>query len=303
MSTEKKVQRVREARQEGTALQPALSAVELPRSTWYYHQNRKVSYKEKYQWLKPILEEIITENPAYGVRRIKCELQESYGHRVNHKVLRRLLPMWDLSVRRGTRSGKNTGPRAAISAAGSRADLVNGRDEISPFEVSVTDFTELRYDGGAKGAKLMPVLGHETKMVYGWALGPERNSQLALRAWERATETFQNLGIAYAEMIVHHDQDSVYTSFQWLHRLLIEDNVRLSFSMRGAKGNTVMEAFNGNFKHESTSLFAGATDVEQLREIVDSQMVYYNRRRRHSAIGNVSPADYVRRVTGENDKN
>lgn len=104
-------------------------------------------------------------------------------------------------------------------------------------------------------------------------------------------------------MIVHQDQDSVYTSFQWLHRLLIEEGVRLSFSMRGAKGNTVMEAFNGNFKHESTSLFAGATDVEQLRKIVDSQMVYYNRRRRHSTIGNVSPADYVRRVTGENDEN
>ena len=301
MSTEQKVQRVKEARAEGIRLQPALSAVDLPRSTWYYHKNRKVSYEEKYQWLRPIVEDIITENPAYGVRRIKSELLDSYGYRVNHKVLRRVLRIWNLSMRRSTRSGKNDGPREAITAAGSGADLVSGRAEIGPFEVSVTDFTEIRYDEATKRAKLMPVLGHETKMVYGWALGPERNSQLALRAWRRAMETFRELGITWAEMIVHQDQDSVYTSFDWLRRLLIEDDVRLSFSMRGAKGNTVMEAFNGNFKHENSSLFAGANDVEQLREIVHSQIAYYNRRRRHSAIGNISPADYIRHLKREKE--
>ena len=103
-------------------------------------------------------------------------------------------------------------------------------------------------------------------------------------------------------MIVHHDRDSVYTSFEWLWRLLMEDDIQLSFAMRGAKDNTVMEAFNGSFKREGGSLFTEASEMEELREVVADQISYYNRDRRHSAIGYVSPTDYVRSLLqGENE--
>jgi len=38
-------------------------------------------------------------------------------------------------------------------------------------------------------------------------------------------------------LIVHHDQDSVYTSYRWLRQLLIEDKAVVSFCERGAKDN------------------------------------------------------------------
>ena len=303
MTNEQKVQHVREAREEGTRLEPALRAVELARSTWYYHRNQKGDYEEKYEWLRPLLEEIIRENSGYGVPRIKRTLEESYGHTVNHKVLRRLLRMWDLSLRRNTQKPDADGVRSAIRTAGSQADLVTGRDDIEPFEVTVTDFTELHYAGGTRKARLMPLIGHETKMVYGWALGPERNGRVAIRAWERALETFQRFDICPEDMIVHHDRDSVYTSFRWLWRLLMEDGVRLSFAMRGAKDNTVMESFNGRFKDEGDSLFTEASDVEELREVVSEQMRYYNRDRIHSFIDYVPPASFVRRLRRGEDEN
>jgi hypothetical protein len=40
--------------------------IELPKSTWYYHQNEKVSYEEKYAHLLPDLEAIALEHPEYG---------------------------------------------------------------------------------------------------------------------------------------------------------------------------------------------------------------------------------------------
>lgn len=301
MSTEQKVQRVREARGKGTRLEPALRAVELPRSSWYYHKSEKVSYEEKYEWLRPLVEEIIAANPAYGVRRIKRELQEGYGHRVNHKVLRRLLKVWDLSLRQNVHRPKASGVRSAVKAVGCRADLVTGREDIAPFEVAVTDFTDLPYGGGSRTAKLMPVVGHQTKMAYGWTVGPRRNRELALRAWRQAKETFSRTGITCEGMIVHHDRDSVYLSFQWLSELLIEDGVRVSYAMRGAKDNTVMEAFNSSFKTEGESLFTEAEDVEELRRVVDRQMRYYNRQRRHSSIGYRSPAGYIRFLRQEED--
>lgn len=39
----------------------ACEAVELSKATWYYHKNQKVDYEEKYNYLKPIIEEIIRE--------------------------------------------------------------------------------------------------------------------------------------------------------------------------------------------------------------------------------------------------
>jgi len=56
---------------------------------------------------------------------------------------------------------------------------------------------------------------------------------LALEAWEVAKATFQQLAIPYAGMIVHHDQDSVYTGYHWTGRLLLEDGVRLSYTLSG----------------------------------------------------------------------
>ena len=51
MSTERKVALARGA-ESGHALSPVLEALELPRSTWYYHQNHRVSYTAKYAHLR-----------------------------------------------------------------------------------------------------------------------------------------------------------------------------------------------------------------------------------------------------------
>lgn len=290
------MEKVTQARKEGMELGPALSAMELPRSTWYYHKNEKVSYREKYEWLQPLVQQIIADHPAYGVRRIQRELSEEYDCRVNHKVLRRVLEMWDLSMKRKVHKGSQNGIKSAIRTAGSQADLVSGRDNIDQFEVTVTDFTDLRYAGGKRKAKLMVLLAYKTKVVYGWAVGSERNRQLALSAWERAKATFTELGISVEGMIVHHDRDSVYTSFQWLRQLLVEDQAVVSYAMGGAQDNTVMESFNGSFKRENDSLLQDAADIEELRMVVRDQIGYYNNDRRHSSIGYEFPRRHAEQM-------
>lgn len=38
-------------------------------------------------------------------------------------------------------------------------------------------------------------------------------------------------------MIVHHDQDAVYTGYSWTGQLLLQDKVQLSYALDGAKDN------------------------------------------------------------------
>ena len=66
-------------------------------------------------------------------------------------------------------------------------------------------------------------------------------------------------------LIVHQDQDSVFTSYRWLRRLLLEDGVRLSYSPNGARSNPWIESLWGRMKVESRSLILEASCLEELR--------------------------------------
>jgi len=123
MTTERKIALV-ESVWETYSLGPALAAVELPKTTWYYHHNQKVAYEEKYADVLPELEEIAQLHPEYGYRRATVELQETYHCRINHKVVQRLLQMWGLRLTRSVRQPKPGGIRQAIIASGRRANLV-----------------------------------------------------------------------------------------------------------------------------------------------------------------------------------
>ena len=162
--------------------------------------------------------------------------------------------------------------------------------------MAYTDFTELPFANGARKAYLMPILGHQSKLVYGWAIADRADTQTALRAWASAKNTFQALAIPYAGMIVHHDQDPVYTGYGWTDQLLVQDKVRLSYALNGAKDNPQMESFFSRFKTEGESLFLTAETLPELRGVVAERMAYYNLERRHSGLDYMSPLAYLAQV-------
>jgi len=301
MTTEQKVALV-ETVWETHGLEPALAAVGLPKPTWFYHRSQKVAYEDKYAYLLPDLEDIARKHPEYGYRRTTVELRETYGRNVNHKVVQRLHQIWDLRLLRNVHVPKPGGVRRAIVASGKRANLVAQLDQIGLFQVAYTDFTELVYADGRRKAYLIPIIGHVCKMAYGWAVGEHADTTLALPAWERAKETFRRLDVPYVGMIVHHDQDAVFTGYEWAGRLVLEDGVRLSYALRGAKDNPAMESFNGRFKEEGHSLFLNAQSMAELVEVVDQRIAYYNTERRHSSIGYVPPVTYIERIRSDSEE-
>ncbi len=106
-----------------------------------------------------------------------------------------------------------------------------------------TDFTELIYANGQHKAHLIPLLDHTSKVVLGWALGEHAITELALAAWSKAKDTLLQLQVSWRDLIVHHDQDSVFTSYRWTSQLLLDDHARLSYALQGARDNPEMESF------------------------------------------------------------
>ena len=148
----------------------------------------------------------------------------------------------------------------------------------------------------------MPLVDHATKLVLGWAVGEHADTGLALQAWERARQSLLGHGVRLHGLIVHHDQDPVFTGYAWTARLLLKDHVRVSYALRGARDNAEMASFNSRFtpalaggarESENRSLFLDASTPSALRGIVSRRMDYYNHQRRHSTIGYRAPSVFI----------
>ena len=80
MTTAQKVALV-ETAWETYGLNRALAAVDLPKSTWYYHRTQKVSYEDKYAYLQPDLEEIARKHPSTAFCALPRNCETAMGTR------------------------------------------------------------------------------------------------------------------------------------------------------------------------------------------------------------------------------
>ncbi|WP_103030540.1 DDE-type integrase/transposase/recombinase [Salinibacter altiplanensis] len=206
--------------------------------------------------------------------------------------LRRLLSEHELALPRQVSKQSSSPVEKILKKASGQPNLAEGLDP-GPLEAFSTDFTEVAYAGGNRKAYLMAVVDLESKYVPGWAVGPSADRQLALRCWERVRERMAALNLNMAGRTIHHDQDSVCTSYRWLRAVLLNDGLRVSYSENGAKGNPWTESLWGRTKTEVGSQIAEASSLPALRDVFDSRFKYYNQERRHSSIGYVPPCEHL----------
>ena len=91
------------------------------------------------------------------------------------------------------------------------------------------------------------------------------------------------------EIIIHSDQGSQYGSDAWL-RFCREHHLQPSMSRRGnCWDNAVAEAFFSSLKKERIKKRIYKTRDMARADVFDYIEVFYNRNRRHSHLGGVSP--------------
>jgi transposase InsO family protein len=263
----------------------------LSKGTWHYRQNGYESDNSD-RGLKVKVEQIIEDQPGYGYRRIRQELLDDHDWRVNHKRLKKLLNRWDLSIKREVNQPSRSEIHRILDDASGTLNKVQGHS-FGPLEVLSGDFTEIEYANGSRKAWLMAMVDPESRLVAGWAVGSSRNRRLARTCFKQVQQTYDRLDVPLSGTIVHQDQDAVYTSYDWLHRVLIQAGCEVSFSERGAKGNPWIESAWSRFKEENESLLVTAQSLEDLREVIDEQFRNYNQNRRHSGLNYQSPIDQL----------
>jgi putative transposase len=160
-------------------------------------------------------------------------------------------------------------------------------DAASPNQRWVSDTTELLIDGGR--LFLAAVVDLFSRFVVGWAVSTINDRHLTIRALEMAIHR----RCPEAGLVLHSDQGSTYASDDY-RRLLDRHGITCSMSRKGnCYDNAVMESWFSTFKAELGERFV--TPAQAKQATLDYVEVFYNRRRRHSSLGYLSPAQFEQR--------
>lgn len=138
---------------------------------------------------------------------------------------------------------------------------------------------------------LAVVLDLYSRRVIGWSMSDKNNRQLVVDA---LTMAIWRRGKA-KEVIVHSDQGSTYAS--GAYQQLLKDHALISSMSRKGEclDNAVAESFFGTLKTEWVDHEDYLTKSVAKQSIFEYIEVFYNRQRRHSYLGYVSPVEYERK--------
>jgi putative transposase len=154
-------------------------------------------------------------------------------------------------------------------------------------EVWVADTTYVKIMGG--WMYLATVMDLCSRRIVGWSVSAKNDTRLVCRALENACRT---RGGVKAGIIHHSDRGSTYASDAY-QALLNQLGMQPSMSAKGnCYDNAAMESFFGRFK-TSTIRDRTLADGNEVRATVFEYIEpFYNRYRRHSALGYRSPVEF-----------
>jgi len=78
--------------------------------------------------------------------------------------------------------------------------------------------------------------------------------------------------------------------------MLLDDELRVSYSENGVKGTPRIESLWERTKDEIGSRITEASSLADLRTVFDEQFPYYNREGRHSSMGYILPREHLVRI-------
>lgn len=258
----------------------------VSRAGFYAWSKRKPSIRaHEDEQLTHRIREIHKDNRGvYGAPRIHAELRLAEGVRVGRKRVERLMRAAKISGLTPRKKGRTT-----IKVPGVRVceDLVDRNFlAAAPNRLWVADITYLRTWEG--WLYLAAVQDAYSRRIVGWSMADHMRTELVTDALTMALQR-RSPGPG---LIHHSDQGSQYVSLA-LGQQARAAGIAQSMGSRGdCFDNAVAESFFATLKKELIHRRAWPTKAELRGEVFQYIEVFYNRRRRHTRLGQLSPSEY-----------
>ena len=267
-------------------------ALGVSTSGYYAWTKRPLSRRqeEDAQLLEKIEDSYRRSRGTYGSPRVCNDLQE-HGETVGRHRVARLMRENNITARPLKKFRKTTDSNHDLPIAPNLLD--RNFETEQPNRVWVGDITYLWTAIG--WVYLAVIVDLFSRRVVGWAIDNHMRSELVLQALDMATTGREvNPGL-----IFHSDRGSQYASRKY-RDALASAGITASMSRKGdCWDNAVAESFFATLKRELVrkcrwlNLKAARMAVHEYIE------VFYNRMRKHSTNGNLSPVEYERRFKNQ----
>ncbi len=223
---------------------------------------------------------------TYGAPRIHFELR-TLGVRCARKRVARLMREVGLFGCGGRRRKVRTTLRSQAERTSPAPDLVKRNfTPEAPDRLWVADITYVRTWEG--WLYLSFVLDTYSRRVVGWSMANNLRTALVLDALNMAIYNRRPA----AGLIHHSDRGSQYTSVEFGSRLKEAGLLPSMGSVADAYDNSMAESFVSTLKRELIHRQSWPNRQRARTAIFEYIEGFYNTRRRHSALGHLSPSDY-----------
>jgi putative transposase len=223
---------------------------------------------------------------TYGAPRIHFELK-TLGVRCARKRVARLMREAGLFGCGGARRKARTTLRSRTERTPPAPDLVERNFTAeAPNRLWVADITYVRTWEG--WLYLAFVLDTYSRKIVGWSMANNLRTELVLDAVNMAIYTRRP-----SPGVIHHsDRGSQYTSVEFGGRLKEEGLLPSMGSVADAYDNSMAESFVSSLKRELVHRRTWPNRQMARTAIFEYLEGFYNTRRRHSALGYLSPSKY-----------
>jgi len=255
--------------------------LQVARAGFYASLHKPLSNRavEDQRLLSLIRDSYMLSGGVYGSPRVLADLREAGETCGKHRVAR-IMRRYKIRAIRGYKTHRHVTGRPSIL----NPNRLNREFTVdAPDRAWVTDITYIRtWQGWLYLAVVMDL--HARKIV-GWSMKPTLARELVLDAllmavWRRKPQH---------RVLVHSDQGTQYGSEDWSW-FCAANNLDPSMSRRGnCWDNAVAESFFSSLKKERIRKRIYKTRELARADVFDYIEVFYNRTRRHSHLGGVSP--------------
>ena len=220
---------------------------------------------------------------VYGCLRITAELRDE-GFNCSKNRVARLMRKQGLSARARKRFKVTTNSKHNLPVASNLVEMrFNARQKNSLWTTDIT------YIWTREGwLYLSVILDLWSRTVISWDADRSMDENLVIKPLEKALKDRKPNG----ELILHSDRGSQYAS-QRLRNILKENNILQSMSSKGnCYDNAPTESFFSTLKRELVYRQSFKTRDEAKQNLFEYIEIFYNRQRRHSSLGYLSPMQF-----------
>lgn len=275
---------VRDLAAEGVPAAVACRVLKVSESGYHAAKSRPPSRRETAdKALTATLHEIHHDSRGtYGVRRVHAELRLGRHLTIGHGRVERLMRQAGLQGvhhRRWRRSGGNRLP-APFQDHVQRKFVADRPDKLW-----VTDITQHRTgEGWVYCAAVIDVF---SRRCVGWSIADHLRTELVIDAVDMARIRRRPEGT-----VLHSDRGTQFTSWLFGTRMREAGLMGSMGKVASAYDNALMESFWGSMQIELLDRRAWSTRRELATAMFEWIEGFYNRRRRHSALGYLSPDEF-----------